>query len=265
MSTFSNQKSSLCPTNGCQTVGDGAAFYDNEPAVLAVCQLEGNDDLYYYSTTFAGGPGKNAPQMGGSPASSFSSLSSSRTFQHPLTASSSPVSHPSVPCIQTLPQVIPRKSNTEASTPPLTPDDDSDPEDGMVHSESEDPKDALNFLVSLFPQNGPSVLSYAKSVTISTPGMDAVFEGVIMEIPNQPKTLYVDAKEVENVSLRDSIVALLDLADEVLHCEALIIVLERLSPNLGDMLHSLMYVGGTVVTRPVFALNPAFVLVGLTI
>jgi len=64
---------------------------------------------------------------------------------------------------------------------------------------------------------------------------------------------------------RESVVALLDLADEALHCEALIIILERSSPNLGETLHSLMYVGGTVVTAPIFPLDSAFVLVGLNI
>jgi hypothetical protein len=46
----------LC-SNGRQTVGDGAFFTDAVPSVLAVCHLEGNDDMYYYSTTFSGGPG----------------------------------------------------------------------------------------------------------------------------------------------------------------------------------------------------------------
>jgi hypothetical protein len=62
-----------------------------------------------------------------------------------------------------------------------------------------------------------------------------------------------------------SIVALLDLADESLECSALVIVLERSSPSLGKLLHSLMYVGGTVVTKPPFEVDPAFVLVGLEI
>lgn len=59
--------------------------------------------------------------------------------------------------------------------------------------------------------------------------------------------------------------ALLDLADERLQCSALVIVLERSSPSLGNILHSLMYVGGTVVTHPPFELDSAFVLVGLEI
>jgi hypothetical protein len=67
--------SSLCPTfvalrtprvsfhltiifsNGCQTVGDGAFYVDVAPSVLAVCHVQGSDDMYYYSTTFSGGPG----------------------------------------------------------------------------------------------------------------------------------------------------------------------------------------------------------------
>jgi hypothetical protein len=65
--------------------------------------------------------------------------------------------------------------------------------------------------------------------------------------------------------LRCSIVALLDLADENLQCSALIIVLERASPALGDLLHSLMYVGGTVVTKPPFQVDSAYVLVGMEI
>jgi hypothetical protein len=46
----------LC-SNGRQTVGDGAFTSDAAPSVLAVCHLEGTDDMYYYSTTFSGGPG----------------------------------------------------------------------------------------------------------------------------------------------------------------------------------------------------------------
>lgn len=62
-----------------------------------------------------------------------------------------------------------------------------------------------------------------------------------------------------------SIVALLDLADEHLECSALVIALERSSDALGDLLHSLMYVGGTVVTNPPFQVDPAWVLVGMEI
>jgi len=125
--------------------------------------------------------------------------------------------------------------------------------------------DTLEVLMTIFPQQGLQALSYAKKVSISAPNMGASFGGVVLELPGQPKTLYVDGKSAESVSLRESIVALLDLADERLGCSALVIALERSSPNLSALLHSLMYVGGTVVTRPVYAANPAYVLVGLEI
>lgn len=62
-----------------------------------------------------------------------------------------------------------------------------------------------------------------------------------------------------------SIVALLDLADEQLDCAALVIALEKSAEGLGDLLHSLMYVGGSVVTKPPFYVDSAYVLVGLEI
>ena len=62
-----------------------------------------------------------------------------------------------------------------------------------------------------------------------------------------------------------SIVALLELADEHLHCSALVIVLNKSFIGLNDLLHSLMYVGGSVVTKPPFQVNPAYILVGLEI
>lgn len=62
-----------------------------------------------------------------------------------------------------------------------------------------------------------------------------------------------------------SIVALLDLADEHLQCSVLVIALSRSLPNLGELLHLFMYVGGTVVTKHPLQVNPAFVLVGFEI
>ena len=48
---------SAVSSNGRQAVGDGAFHVDAEPSVLAVCHVQGADDMYYYSTTFSGGPG----------------------------------------------------------------------------------------------------------------------------------------------------------------------------------------------------------------
>ena len=44
-------------SNGRQTVGDGAFTTDMTPSVIAVCHMEGTNSMYYYSTTFSGGPG----------------------------------------------------------------------------------------------------------------------------------------------------------------------------------------------------------------
>ena len=74
--------------------------------------------------------------------------------------------------------------------------------------------------------------------------------------------------EGESADLADnlySIVALLDLADERLECSALVLALEKSCPHLGELLHSLMYVGGTVMTKPPFPVDPTFVLVGMEI
>ncbi|RDB16983.1 Ornithine decarboxylase antizyme [Hypsizygus marmoreus] len=284
MSNIIKQKSSLGPTNGRQTVGDGASLpFDTEASVLAVCHLQGTDDMYYYSTTFSGGPGSKCPPdrgssdcVTGSPASIFST-----------SLSSSPESHySSKPAISTAsfstrnksnhsrpivcPRFNPTRSASDISTPPLTPDDDGS-DFGSLGSRSpptpprQQEKDTLDFLMNLFPHQGLQALPYAKRVAISAPNMGAAFDGVVLELPGKPKTLYVDGKSAESVSLRESIVALLDLADESLGCSALVIVLERSSPNLGALLHSLMYVGGTVVTKPVYKVDPAFVLVGLEI
>jgi hypothetical protein len=119
--------------------------------------------------------------------------------------------------------------------------------------------------MTLFPHHGLAALPYAKSVAISAPNMGAAFDGVVLELPGQPKTLYVDGKSAQSVSLRESIVALLDLADESLQCSAIVIALDRSLPSLGDLLHSLMYVGGTVVTKAPFQVDSTFVLVGLEI
>ena len=65
----------------------------------------------------------------------------------------------------------------------------------------------------------------------------------------------------------NSIVALLDLASEHLECSALILALDRSSPALSELLHGLMYVGASVVSRPSFPVpeSNGVVLVGMEI
>ncbi|KAI0690186.1 hypothetical protein C8T65DRAFT_588112 [Cerioporus squamosus] len=331
---MSKQQSSICPTNGRQTVGDGAFTTDKTPSVIAVCRMEGTDSMYYYSTTFSGGPGVSAffrsaitggfdiptakcppdrgssdwvtdslapstlPPLSSSPtpsydssndsaASTLSSLGSqyhprlntnfaARPYDYPPTPppEESPIGFspefpfaalPSASAPRAIPEVHQKGDHASAAgldTPPLTPDDGSEDGDGSLSALG---AKQSAFLSLLFPRNALGAAPFAKSVSISTPGTGATFDGVVLSLPGQPKTFYVDGKCAAHVNLRESIVALLDLADEQLECNALVIALERSSPLLGDLLHSLMYVGATVVTKPPFPVDPAYVLVGLEI
>lgn len=153
----------------------------------------------------------------------------------------------------------------DLATPPLTPDSDPPRGAGVSGISAKQSAAALDFLTALFPRSSLSALSFAKSVSISSPEMGGSFDGFVLEMPGKPKTLYVDGKGAENVQLRESIVALLDLADEHLQCQAMVIALERSSSALGDLLHSLMYVGASVVTKPAFPVDESYVLVGIEI
>ncbi|KAI0079039.1 hypothetical protein K474DRAFT_1739100 [Panus rudis PR-1116 ss-1] len=300
MSSISKQQSSICPTNGRQTVGDGAFSSDMTPSVIAVCHMQGTDSMYYYSTTgvFDVPTAKCPPDRGSSDwvtdslASSFSpsspSSDRSSTLSFGIEKHADSIVYPPTPPpdddrngngsffdadypvipMASAPRAIPQRAPaSELPTPPLTPDDGDDGEGGSVAAISAKQSNAaLDFLSTLFPRNALGALPYAKSVKISSPNLgQAVFDGVVLELPDKPKTLYVDGKNAAHVNLRESIVALLDLADEQLGCSALVIALERSSPVLADLLHSLMYVGGTVVTQPPFQTDPAYVLVGMDI
>ncbi|KAG1816047.1 ornithine decarboxylase antizyme-domain-containing protein [Suillus subaureus] len=259
-SNFLKQQFSICPANGCQAVGDGAFSADITPSVLAVCHMQGTDDMYYYSTTFSGGPGvRSSDCVTGSPASSISSSSFSHYSSSPNTSNDS-LMHPSYSPYSSVvpPRDIPIRADSpyDIATPPLTPDDDEDNcATGIITKHS---KDALDLLLAIFPRDGLSLLPYAKSVIVAAPNMGASFDGVVLELPGKTKTLY-------SVSLRESIVALLDLADEQLQCSALIIAFNKVSHGLSELLHSLMYVGGSVVTKPPFQVDPAYILVGVEI
>jgi len=204
----------------------------------------------------------------GRPASYHTPSAATRFSTSPIELSyfcnSSTCSPPEHSSLSSSPRPIPgrRGSNYELGTPPLTPDDEPETISGNEHQENQD---ALDFLMTVFPHDGLAALPHASSVSISAPNMGASFDGIVLDLPGKPKTLYVDGKSSQTVSLRESIVALLDLADENLQCSALVIVLERSSPCLGDLLHALMYVGGAVMTKPPFKVDPAFVLVGLEI
>jgi hypothetical protein len=120
----------------------------------------------------------------------------------PILTNYSNLSRP-IPC----PRGTPSRNGSDLSTPPLTPDDDnsdfgslSERSLPVVHKQQ---NDALDFLMMLFPHQGLQALPYAKSVSISAPNIGAAFEGVVLELPGKPKTLYVDGKSAESISLRE--------------------------------------------------------------
>jgi len=67
-------------------------------------------------------------------------------------------------------------------------------------------KDALDYLMTIFPKDGSKALPYSKSVTISA-SSEALFEGVVTRMPGKPKTLYVDGKNAALVGLRERYVS----------------------------------------------------------
>ncbi|KAF8556353.1 hypothetical protein OG21DRAFT_657272 [Imleria badia] len=208
-----------------------------------------------------------APIISQSPDSSFSPSPSEKSSSSKSSSINNQVTSARIPSTVP-PRYIPARSwSPESSygllTPPLTPDDsDASGAHGISTKHS---KDALDLLLNIFPRNGLSMLPFAKSVAVAVPNMGATFDGVVLELPGHSKTFYVDGKNAPAVSLRESIVALLDLADEHLQCSALVIALNKSFNGLNDLLHSLMYVGGSVVTKPPFQVNPAYILVGLEI
>ena len=104
------------------------------------------------------------------------------------------------------PRKIPGKPHSayDLPTPPLTPDDDDDGDgSGASGITTRHSKDALDFLLNIFPRDGLSLLPFAKSVVVSAPNMGTSFDGVVLELPGKSKTLYVDGKNAPAVSLRE--------------------------------------------------------------
>lgn len=171
---------------------------------------------------------------------------------------------------------IPLTSNSRVpvpiATPPLSPDDGSTAS-SLSSIGSLDLKAAPEFLITLFPRAAFRASPYAKAVSVS--GEGATFDGFVLDLPRglsgvNPKstvtrTLFVDGKGADTVQLRESLVAMLDLADEHLSCKAVIIALKKSGQAFGHLVHSLMYAGGSFVTQPPFEVNPSFALVGIEI
>ncbi|KAJ1304822.1 hypothetical protein OPQ81_005957 [Rhizoctonia solani] len=199
---------------------------------------------------------------------------------------------PASPCSTSFPRPIPNAHSHHVSRYPLTPDSSPDlshhvpsphghyskftgqlqtpPQspDGLPSNDPMAPT-ALEVLATLFPNSeaARAALPYARALRITsrqgvTPEA-STWDGVVLSLPGQERTLYVIGRGAEALMLRESVTALLDLADEYLECTAFVIALEKNTPGLGELVHALTYLSGQIVTSPPFVANPAYVLVGI--
>lgn len=89
-------------------------------------------------------------------------------------------------------------------TPPYTPENiGGKAGEGFGHISAKQSSAALDFLTTLFPRSGLSALPFAKSVNISSPGLKAEWEGIVLDLPTDRRTLYVHGKGAEHVDLRE--------------------------------------------------------------
>lgn len=91
----------------------------------------------------------------------------------------------------------------DIATPPLTPDEAEDGEGSIAAISAKQRDAALEFLSTLFPRSALAAMPHAKSVHISGPNIGADFDGVVLELPDKPKTLYVDGKSAATINLRE--------------------------------------------------------------
>jgi hypothetical protein len=141
--------------------------------------------------------GSPAPTFSSEPDSDYESKLLQNSIVYPPTPPLEPTGYASSNI--TAPRLIPAKSmkSPGLATPPLTPDK------VCVEGSYKDSKHPLEFLMTLFPHDGLTALPFAKSVSISAPNFGAAFNGVVLEYPGTSKTLYVDGKSAESVSLRE--------------------------------------------------------------
>lgn len=115
----------------------------------------------------------------------------------------------------------------------------------------------------IFPASSPVHALPATAVDLDD--VSTAWKGAVLENPAMgTRTLFVSGGSYVDVNLRETVCGVLEKAEEDLGCTGVVMCLEKNSPDLGDLLHSLMYVGGTITTLP-FAPNPAYILVGLDV
>jgi hypothetical protein len=87
-------------------------------------------------------------------------------------------------------------------TPPYTPEETGGTR-RLGDISARQSSSALDLLTALFPRSGLSALPHAKSVSITSPALEAVWEGIVLDLPGGRPTLYVNGKGAEHVKLRE--------------------------------------------------------------
>lgn len=88
-------------------------------------------------------------------------------------------------------------------TPPLSLGDSDSVEGGVSAISAKQTNAILDFLTTLFPRNALSAMPFAQGVSVSSPNLGTVFDGVILDLPDKAKTLYIDGKNAQHVNLRE--------------------------------------------------------------
>jgi len=127
-------------------------------------------------------------------------------------------------------------------------------------------KDPYSFLTSVFAPACP-ILSAPYSVeAFEDEELDPIWSGVAVNNPEEAiKTVYVKFNSsLDEVDLKESVMGLIDVADNQ-ECTGLVICLDKSSADLNELVHSLMYVGGTIVPPNLQSMTyrPQYVLVGI--
>lgn len=120
---------------------------------------------------------------------------------------------------------------------------------------------ASTILSTLFPSSSPIHDLPASSVDLKD--IASSWKGVTLDNPAMgTRTLYVSGGAFADVNLRESVCGVLEKAEEDLACTGVVICLEKSSADLGELIHQLLYVGGTITNQP-FGAKSSYVLVAL--
>ncbi|KAH8922394.1 hypothetical protein BT69DRAFT_1334732 [Atractiella rhizophila] len=100
--------------------------------------------------------------------------------------------------------------------------------------------------------------------TITDNFEDDSWTGVAVETEDE-KIMVVTGRDLEKGDLRDKVLRLLEAADEAFSCDMVVICLEKRLPGISELIHSLMYVGGSILppNHPKFPSQSDYVLIGL--